>query len=160
VARFEGDRIVVLVPASMPTRERQRVAEELASRLLRRHQGQGRADDEALTRRARDLSARYLEGKAAPAEVRWVSNQEKSRWGSCTTVTGTLRISARLQGAPGWVLDYVLVHELAHLLEPSHGPAFKSLVSRYPRSGEAAIWLAGYGHGLRVAGGEDPPTGW
>ena len=157
MARFEGDRIVVLVPARMPMGERQRVAEELAGRLLRRRRGQGRADDESLAQRARDLSARYLEARAVPAEVRWVSNQEKSRWGSCTTATGTLRISSRLQGAPAWVLDYVLVHELAHLLEPSHGPAFKLLVSRYPRSQDAAIWLAGYSHGLHMTGGECPP---
>ena len=55
--------------------------------------------------------------------MRWVDNQG-SRWGSCTPTDGSIRLSARLQGMPTWVLDYVLLHELAHLLEPGHGPAF------------------------------------
>ena len=70
--------------------------------------------------RAAHLSAAYLGGRAQPASVRWVSNQE-SRWGSCTPAEGSIRISDKVRGMPGWVLDYVLLHELAHLIEPGHG---------------------------------------
>ncbi|MGC8628331.1 MAG: YgjP-like metallopeptidase domain-containing protein [Acidimicrobiales bacterium] len=158
VARFEGNRIVVLVPAWMPAREREQVARELAGKLLKRRARHQQRDNAALALRAAQLSAKYLDGKALPSDVRWVNNQNKTRWGSCTATTKTVRISARLRDVPGWVLDYVLVHELAHLLEPNHGPAFKSLVARYPKAAAAVSWLAGYDYGLRVAIGQRPPV--
>ena len=43
--------------------------------------------------------------------------------GSCTPAEGSIRVSDKVRGMPGWVLDYVLLHELAHLIEPGHGPA-------------------------------------
>jgi hypothetical protein len=83
--------------------------------------------------------------------VRWVSNQE-SRWGSCTPVDATIRLSDRLRVTPSWVIDYVLAHELAHLLEPGHGPRFKALIDRYPRAERAR----GYLLGVTAAGGPAP----
>jgi len=74
--------------------------------------------------------------------VRWVDNQG-SRWGSCTPIDATIRLSSRLRGMPTWVIDYVLVHELAHLLVPGHGPAFWAEVGRYPRSERARGYLEG-----------------
>jgi hypothetical protein len=73
----------------------------------------------------------------------------RTRWASCTPAEGTIRISERLRDAPGWVVDYVLVHELVHLLVPGHGQDFWELVRRYPRT-ERAI---GYLEGVSVAGG-------
>ena len=72
----------------------------------------------------------YLDG-VEPASIRWATNQTK-RWGSCTLATREIRISSRLRVAPPWVLDAVIVHELAHLLEPGHSPRFRELESRYP----------------------------
>ena len=57
---------------------------------------------------------RYLDGQAAPASVRWVASM-RTRWASCTPEDGSIRVSERLRSVPSWVLDYVLVHELAHL---------------------------------------------
>src|SRR6266545_3342449 len=74
--------------------------------------------------RARRLVARYLaEYPAAgrPASIRWVRNQN-GRWGPCTPTDRTIRISDRLMDMPDWVIDYVLLHELVHLVVPSHSP--------------------------------------
>jgi predicted metal-dependent hydrolase len=79
-----------------------------------------------------------------PTRVRWVSNQE-SLWGSCTIATRDIRVSDRLAALPGWVLDYVLVHELAHLAEPSHSKQFWSLVDRYPKAERARGFLIAKG---------------
>ncbi|MEO7981809.1 MAG: M48 family metallopeptidase, partial [Sporichthyaceae bacterium] len=49
----------------------------------------------------------------------------------------------RLQGMPSWVVDYVLVHELVHLLVPGHGPDFWAHVDRYPRTERARGYLEG-----------------
>jgi predicted metal-dependent hydrolase len=83
-----------------------------------------------------------LDGEAQPTSVRWVSNMA-SRWGSCTPTDGTIRVSSRLRDMPSWVLDYVLVHELAHLLVPGHGTDFWDLVGRYPRTERARGYLEG-----------------
>ncbi len=55
-----------------------------------------------------------------------------------------IRLSSRLQPMPAWVVDYVLVHELAHLLEPGHGREFHRLVERYPQAERAEGFLEGF----------------
>ncbi|SEN81745.1 hypothetical protein SAMN05660976_08382 [Nonomuraea pusilla] len=102
-----------------------------------------RPTDEDLLERARELSAKYLDGAAEPESVRWVDNQQH-RWGSCTPENGTIRISTRLRGLPEWVINYVIMHELTHLLVPSHGPAFWKLVERYPKAERARGFLEGF----------------
>ena len=77
--------------------------------------------------------------------VRWVTNQN-GRWGSCTPADRTIRISHRIQDMPDWVIDYVLLHELAHLVEANHGPRFWALVDTYPRAERAKGFLAGVSH--------------
>jgi len=117
--------------------------ERLAAQDRRRGGRAGRGDAE-LAERAAELSRRYLGGADGPipASVRWVGNQE-SRWGSCTPADGTIRLSDRLRTMPSWVIDYVLVHELAHLIEPGHGPRFQRLVERYPKVERARGYLLG-----------------
>lgn len=100
------------------------------------------AGDAGLARRAAELSATHLDGRAIPDQVRWVPTM-RTRWASCTPADRTIRVSQRLREMPAWVLDYVLVHELAHLIEPGHGPAFWALVSRYPRTERARGYLDG-----------------
>ncbi|HZI96630.1 MAG TPA: M48 family metallopeptidase [Actinomycetales bacterium] len=137
----EGRTTVVCIPARFSkAEEREWVAamlERLSAQDRRRRPG-----DAALTVRAAELSARYLGARAQPSSVRWVTNQN-SRWGSCTPADSSIRLSTRLQGTPGWVLDYVLLHELAHLIEPGHGAAFWSLLEPYPRTERARGYLEG-----------------
>lgn len=139
-----GDRVVVLVPARLPAAEEQRWVDTMVTRIARR-EARSRPGDAALGDRAADLSRRYLDGAAQPTSVRW-STRQQLRWGSCTPTDGTIRLSTRLQGAPGWVLDYVLVHELSHLLAPAHDAHFWALVDRYPRAERAQGFLEGLAH--------------
>ena len=94
------------------------------------------------------LGRRYLDG-VAPSSIRWSTTQNK-RWGSCTLETGEIRISERLRVAPDWVLDAVIVHELAHLIEPNHSARFGELERRYPRRSDADVFLEGYALGLHM----------
>lgn len=98
--------------------------------------------DDELAARAERLSEQYLHGRAVPDTVRWVTNQN-SRWGSCTPSEASIRLSHRLQGMPEYVIDYVLLHELAHLLVPGHGPSFWKLLESYPRTERARGFLEG-----------------
>ncbi|HET7761025.1 MAG TPA: M48 family metallopeptidase [Phycicoccus sp.] len=151
----DGGRVVVLIPASFSPAEEARWVERMVARLAT---GERRrpATDAALTERATRLSARYLGGHARPVSVRWVSTMGR-RWASCTPADGTIRISDRLRDVPAHVLDYVLLHELAHLLVPGHGPGFWRLLGSYPRLERARGFLDGLAHaeGLPPLGEED-----
>lgn len=144
VSAYRADgRIVVLVPARLSAAEEAAWVDRMVARLARRALPDG---DAALQRRAAELSARWLDGRAAPTSVRWSPRQQR-RWGSCTTTTGAIRLSSRLQDMPAYVVDYVLVHELAHLLVPDHSAAFWAWVGRYPEAGRARAFLDGVQHG-------------
>jgi predicted metal-dependent hydrolase len=156
-AHWEGDRIVIVVPVHLRGSERDQMVNELSGRLLR-HRPNLHASDEALEQRAANLGRKYLDG-VMPASIRWSTTQNK-RWGSCTLLTREIRISERLRAAPSWVLDAVIVHELAHLLEPNHTPRFRDLERRYPRQGEADAFLEGYALGLGMAGVDECRTQW
>jgi predicted metal-dependent hydrolase len=138
----DGDKTVVMVPSRLSKAEEEQWVATILRRLAERERRR-RPSDSALHDRAGELSRRYLDGLAEPVSVRWAHNQ-RSRWGSCTPDDGTIRLSTRLRGMPGWVLDYVLVHELAHLLVPGHGPDFWELVCRYPKSERARGYLEGF----------------
>lgn len=154
VQAYLRDRtVVVLVPARMTKAEEKFWVAEMVGRLERQEDRRRRRRDRGdgdLLARARELSRRYLGGRAEPVEVRWVENQN-DRWGSCTPANRTIRLSHRLRAMPVWVSDYVLVHELAHLLEDGHGPAFWRLVANYPRTERAR----GYLEGVAAAAGLD-----
>jgi predicted metal-dependent hydrolase len=138
----EGGKVVVLVPARFTRAEERHWVSTMLARL-ERSERRRRPSDAALMERAAALNERYLGGRAAPASVRWVDNQ-LTRWGSCTPSDRSIRLSTRLQGMPGWVVDYVLVHELAHLVEAGHGTAFWTLVDGYPKAERARGFLEGY----------------
>ena len=137
----ENDKVVVLIPARLSVAEEQEWVATMLARL-ERSERRRRPSDATLMRRARDLNARYLDGAATPDTVRWVDNQN-SRWGSCTPADRAIRLSRRLEGMPGWVIDYVLVHELAHLIEVGHTARFWRLVDRYPKAERAKGFLEG-----------------
>ena len=137
----EGGRIVVLIPARLTVaQEREWVATMVAK--LDASAKKTRRSDADLVIRAAELSQLYLGGRAVPQSVRWVTNQ-RARWGSCTPGEGTIRLSTRLQGMPPYVVDYVLLHELSHLLVSGHGPAFWQLLEPYPRLERARGYLEG-----------------
>jgi len=149
----EGDRIVVMIPASMSKTQEAEWVEAMVARLEKKERRKRRSDDD-LMRRAGELSDLYLGGIAQPDSVRWVDNQT-SRWGSCTPGDKSIRLSSRLQGMPPWVVDYVLVHELAHLIENGHNHRFWAWVDRYPKAERAKGFLLGYSAGTNI----EPPSG-
>lgn len=151
---------MVLLPARMSEAEERRWVGLMLEKLARQEKRR-RPTDEVLAERAGRLSAQFLGGRARPDSVRWVTNQN-TRWGSCTPAEGSIRLSHRLQGMPEYVVDYVLLHELAHLLVPGHGPRFWELLEAYPRTERARGYLEGVATTARlphaVDGDEEDPT--
>lgn len=145
----DAGRVVVLIPASFSAADEALWVDRMVARLGAAD-GRRMRTDEALTERALVLSERYLGGHAVPTSVRWVSTMSR-RWGSCTPSQGTIRVSDRLREVPPHVLDYVLLHELAHLLVPGHGPRFWRLLSSYPRLERSRGFLDGLAHAEGLA---------
>jgi hypothetical protein len=137
-ARQVGEVLRVSIPASMTVVEE----EKWVAEMVRRMQRQASTDQIDLAQRAAALADRYE--LRQPLEIRWVDNQEW-RWGSCTPADGTVRISSRLVKEPSWVLDYVIVHELAHLSVPRHDQRFWAIVLRYPLTERARGFLIARG---------------
>ncbi|PZM97206.1 MAG: metal-dependent hydrolase [Actinobacteria bacterium] len=140
----DGERVVVLIPDQFSRAEENEWVDRMLARLAAREERACRTDEELL-QRARRLINRYLSeygDLVMPKSVRWVTNQN-GRWGSCTPADRTIRISHRIQDMPDWVIDYVLLHELAHLVVPHHNEQFWSLVGRYAKAERARGFLEG-----------------
>jgi predicted metal-dependent hydrolase len=148
----DGDRIVVLIPAAFSAEEEDEWVATMVARI-ERSEAKAQITDDDLLQRALRLSDEHLGGLATPGSVRWVSNQY-TRWGSCTPVDRTIRLSERLKAMPGWVVDYVIVHELAHLIEPGHDARFWAWVDRYPRAERAKGYLLGWSAAAEIT----PPS--
>jgi predicted metal-dependent hydrolase/catechol 2,3-dioxygenase-like lactoylglutathione lyase family enzyme len=138
-AREVDGRLEVRIPAWMSAADERGWVAEMQRRVAERSRP---LDDAGLAARAHSLARRYH--LPAPDSVRW-SHRHRRRWGSCTPATGSVRIAARLAAVPPWVLDAVLVHELAHLEEIGHGAPFRALTARYPRTERAEGFLEGFG---------------
>lgn len=142
-ARLEDGVLVVRAPATMSDKDLAPIIDGLKKRMRRRSRTSPQTD-EALEKRAQEMNRQYFNGKLHWQSVRYVTNQN-SRFGSCTPEDGTIRLSHRLATMPVWVRDYVLVHELAHLVEGNHGPRFWKLVNRYPLTERARGYLMAVG---------------
>ncbi len=142
-ARIIDGVIRVRIPNWMSSEEEHRAVENIVKRVRRSVQS-NRID---LQMRARSLAKKY--GLPVPASIIW-SKVQRQRWGSCSR-DGHIRISDRLTELPGWVLDFVIIHELTHLVVHGHGPEFQALVNRYPLAERAYGYLMAINDQLRVA---------
>jgi len=137
-ARLRSGVLELLVPATMPHAEREHWAQVMSRRLQRRAE-RSRPSDERLLDRALKLNQRHFEGR-----LRWTSigfADMERLWGSCTFTEGAVRIARRAASLPDWVLDYLLMHELAHLVHSDHGADFHELENRYPLTERAKGYL-------------------
>ncbi|HEX2058265.1 MAG TPA: M48 family metallopeptidase [Actinomycetota bacterium] len=142
-AEIVGEALIVSVPERLSRAEEHEWVTLMARRMSERRRRDRLNSDGALEAKAAQLADRYL-GGVRPADVSWVANQQ-SRWGSCCPDDRTIRISTALADYPAWVRDYVIVHELAHLIVPDHSPAFWELVNRYPLTERARGFLIAKG---------------
>lgn len=142
-ARLVGDTIEIAAPAHLSDAELEPIIAKLTARLERRQQRR-QLDDGDLAAIARQLNKQYFGGKLSWNSLTWSAQQAK-RYGSCTPADRSIRISHRLAAMPPFVLEYVVMHELAHLVEANHGPRFWQLVNRYPKTERARGYLMALG---------------
>ena len=138
----QGGRIVVSIPARMSKADERAMVPEMVAKI-RAQEAEATMSEESLQIRAGQLLTEFApEIVIRPASVNWRAMRE--RWGSCTSLDRSIRISDRLKGAPEYVLDYVLFHEAIHLEHFDHGEQFKQLLARFPLEAQAEAYLQGY----------------
>lgn len=137
-----GEKVIVSIPARMSQREANQVVDEMVKKIL--HDESYPTNDQ-LYSRALLINEKFLDGKAIPVSVEWSSRMSRI-WGACTIEDKTIRISDRLRDAPEYALDYLLLHELIHILVPGHGPEFRELLEKYPELARAEGYFEGRTH--------------
>lgn len=146
--RTVGARVVdgvleVRVPHWMPVREREQWAQRMKERI-RRQVARARRPDGGLQERAERLNRLYFRGRLRWNSIAW--SRTSARWGSCSTGAQLIHIAERARALPGWVLDYIVVHELAHLVHIDHDPNFWEAVNAYPLAERARGYLIAVDH--------------
>ena len=138
----QGGRIVVSIPARMSKADERAMVPEMVAKI-RAQEAAATKSEESLAKRIGELLSEVApEITSRPASVNWRAMRE--RWGSCTGIDRSIRISDRLKGAPDYVLDYVLFHEAIHLDIFDHGADFNAMLARFPQEELAEAYLAGY----------------
>jgi predicted metal-dependent hydrolase len=138
----QGGRIVISLPARMSKAEEAQVVPELIAIIRAREASKTPSEDLLASRIDELLSELAPEITARPASVSWRPMRE--RWGSCTTLDRTIRISDRLKLAPEYALDYVLFHEAIHLEWADLGAEFTEILGRYEDAELATAYLDGW----------------
>ena len=146
----QGGVIEIHIPAKMSRRQEIEIIPEMISMVLRR-EARERKTDLQLMQIGIELLTQYLpEFDTHPASINWRNMNE--RWGSCTTVDKTIRISDRLVGSPAYVLNYIIFHELIHLQVPNHDSDFYNYLGRYADAAKAEAFLEGFELGCQSSG--------
>ena len=143
-ARLEGDTLIVHAPAGMSDAKLRPIIEHLSERLEKRRTRRELNASKSLVQRAQELNKTYFKGRLQIASIEYVTNQNR-RFGSCSPRQHAIRISHRLAAVPSWVRDYVLIHELAHLVHANHGKRFWAIVNTYPLAERARGYLMAMG---------------
>ncbi len=137
-AKLRGRELFVYIPASATKGEEEQWV-KLFVRKFEKKLGMGR-DDRYLRRKFEAFNRHYFDGRLEVEKIEF-SKRMTSRFGGCNPKRRTIRLSERLKHMPEWVLDYVLIHEMAHLLYPNHSKAFWKKVYEYKYAERARGFL-------------------
>ncbi|MDH7517477.1 MAG: M48 family metallopeptidase [Candidatus Thermoplasmatota archaeon] len=141
-AKFVKEKLLIYLPSGMTKHEEKKWIEKMI-KWGERHKKRKQLNDMDLFKRAQELNKLYFNG-SLDFSIRFVTNQN-TRFGSCTSATKSIRISDRLAKMPRWVQDYVIIHELAHILHPNHTKKFWEKVNQYKYAERAKGYLIAVG---------------
>jgi len=138
----QGGRIVISIPARLSKADERAIVPEMIAKIRDQEASKTLGEAQLAARIDQLLTELAPEITARPASVVWRPMRE--RWGSCTSVDRSIRISDRLKLAPEYALDYVLFHEAIHLQHFDHGEEFTEVLNRFEDSELASAYLDGY----------------
>lgn len=145
----DAGKIVVMLPQHTTKAEERQIVPEMVSRSWLRNPG-------SAVPTASPIFCGGLPSSAANTSRRSGRRYRPACAGSATRTpggvpapsAGTIRLSDRMRPMPSWVVDYVLLHELAHLVEREHNARFWSLVNAYADAERAKAYLSGWSDAL------------
>jgi predicted metal-dependent hydrolase len=138
-ARISKGELIIQIPSRMSKREEREWVARMQEKIAKKRGGRKKSDS-YLRERSEKLNQRYFDGNLEIKSI--VYSEKQRRWrGSCNSLTGSVRVSKRLATMPEWVLDYVIVHELAHLVYSDHSRDFWNLVNQYKLAERARGFL-------------------
>ena len=144
-AKMVGDTMHINAPAGIPQERLQRVIDKFKIRFEKQKLRQElNKTPETLQEIAQRLNNQYFSGKLEIKSIEYSVNQDRI-FGICNHRTKNIKISYRLKEMPDWVRNYVIIHELAHIIEPNHGENFWNIVNRYSLSERARGYLLAKG---------------
>ena len=142
-AKKIDDRLHVYLPMGMSPATEQKCVEKMTNQWEQRKHRRLLNNDGELKQRAEKLNKQYFQGSLT-FSIQFVSNQQK-RFGSCSPHSKRIRISNRVATMPVWVQDYVILHELTHLVYSDHSSDFWNKVSEFDLSERARGYLIAVG---------------
>ncbi len=143
-ARMKGETLEVLLPVGLTIEKEKNIITEITDKIEKQKQKRRINSDEYLVKRFQKLNDEYFQGKLKITSILFVTNQKRVN-GSCTPTRGTIRLSHKLLEMPSWVLDYVIMHEMTHLLYPNHSREFWNKVAEYRLTERARGFLMAKG---------------
>ncbi len=157
-ARMVGETLVVHLPLGMHREEEREIIEEMKAKIEKKKHRKQINKDDYLIKRFDEFNNKYFQGKLKVNSIEFVTNQERAN-GSCTPTRGTIRVSHKLLDMPKWVLDYVIMHEMTHLVHPNHSKEFWAKVGEYQYTERARGFLMAKGMEMMENNGDSMNLG-
>ncbi|MCK4416337.1 MAG: M48 family metallopeptidase [Thermoplasmatales archaeon] len=141
--KYVDGKLCIYLPSGLTEAEEKKWIDRMITKSVSRQRKQKLNSGGSLWKRAQNLNKIYFRGNL-DFDIKYVTNQN-SRFGSCTPENMVVRISDRIANMPRWVRDYVIIHELAHLLYPDHSKKFWEKVYQYKYTERAKGYLMAVG---------------
>jgi len=143
-ARLVNDLLLINAPLALSQEHLDKIISDFKLKFARQKLRNELDKDKNLLDLSSALNRQYFDNKLKIVSIEYSTNQN-SRFGCCNYRTAKIRISHKIGLMPKWVRKYVLMHEMAHLIEPNHSRAFWDIVSRYKLTERARGYLMAAG---------------
>ncbi|MDD5194637.1 MAG: M48 family metallopeptidase [Candidatus Omnitrophica bacterium] len=143
-ARQIGNCLLVRAPENISEKHLEKIIGKFKIKFERKRIKEELDKSESISEIARRLNEKYFANALKINSIEYVTTQN-SKYGCCNYSSGRIRISHKVGRMPVWVRDYVIIHEMAHLLEPNHSKEFWDIVCRYALCERARGYLMAAG---------------
>jgi predicted metal-dependent hydrolase len=146
-ARLVKDTLLISAPEALSRGRLEKIVSDFKVKFERKKLKEELDKKQDLVKIAAGINEKYFGNKLKVNLIEYAVDQN-SKFGCCNYRTAHIRISHRIGLTPKWVRDYVVLHEMTHLIEPNHSRSFWDIVSRYKLAERARGYLIALGLGI------------